>query len=119
MIRFRQKDFSKLKEAFENLKKTKFAKIVKKGATPTAVGLGVANLSLNLSRKKKDTELREEQIEAMNNLAKALNKYSKSQEVRDSSKKVATSFRKKHPESISEEDVIILPNPVSYLKKFK
>lgn len=119
MIQFRQKDFSKLKEVFEKIKDTKLARIIKKGGTPTAVGLGVANLSLNLSRKKKDTELREEQTEAMNNLAKALNKYSKNQEVKDGSKRVATAFRKKHPESISEEDVIILPNPVSYLKKFK
>jgi len=111
MIEFRQKDFGKVRDAFKKAGEDPIKTAL--GATGTV--LGVANLSLNLSRRKKDTELRQEQIKAIDNLTKALEE-TKSSEVKKSSKKLRTSFRKKHPEDINEDHYIILPNPVSIIK---
>lgn len=115
MIKFRQKDFSGAgKELYKKVKENPGTKAIIV-ATPTA--LGVANLSLNMSRKKKDTELREEQTEAMQLLAESIRKSSKDKNIKKEAKNVEVSFRKKHPESVKEDDVIVLPNPVSILKK--
>ena len=82
--------------------------------TPTA--LGVANLSLNLSRKKKDTELRKEQTEALNDLTRALRE-SEDKKVRAQARKTNVVFKKKHIEDIEDGDIIILPNPISKAKQ--
>ena len=115
MIKFRQKDFSGSgKELYKRVKESPGTKAIIV-ATPTAIG--VANLSLNMSRKKKDTELREEQVEAMRLLAESIRESSNNKEIKKGARKIETSFRKKHPESIEDEDIIVLPNPVSMLKK--
>ena len=74
---------------------------------------------LNVHRKREDTRLRREQIEAMDNLTKAIQESSNSDRVRKAAKSTRVSFRKKHPEDLNDEDLIILPNPVSKITKFK
>ena len=119
MIKFRQKDFSgpgKIK---------KVAQVSENPAIKTAIllsgpALGIANLSLNTSRKKKDTELRKEQTQAIEDLAEAIASSSKTtSQLKKSSRKAEVAFRKKHPEDINTEDCIIIPNPVSKLAKKK
>ena len=112
MIKFRQKEFNrtakKIKKAAENP--------VKSVLLVSSPVFGAANLSLNVSKKKKDTELREEQLRAMEDLTKAL-KESNDLEIREAARHAKTSFRRKHPEDIKDDDVIIIPNPVSSIKK--
>lgn len=112
MIEFRQKDFSKLRTALKKAGEDP----VKTGLAASGTILGVANLSLNMSRKKKDTELRKEQMKAMGDLTNALRE-STDARVRESAKKTKVSFRKKHPEDLEDYDVIVLPNPISSIKK--
>ena len=124
MIEFRQKDFGKLGKFTKKVwtdSKEKANKVlenprVKTGLTASGTVLGVANLSLNLSRKKEDTRLREEQLKAMEDLTKAL-KEAKDENVRQAAERMRPKFRVKHPEDIHDEDVIVLPNPVSSIKK--
>lgn len=124
MIEFRQKDFGKLGEFAKRLwtsGKEKVDKVmenpgVKTGLTASGTVLGVANLNLNLSRKKEDTRLREEQLKAMEDLTRAL-KEAKDENVRQAAERMRPKFRVKHPEDIHDEDVIVLPNPVSSIKK--
>ncbi len=124
MIEFRQKDFGKLGEFAKRIwtsGKEKVDKVVespgvKTGLAASGTVLGVANLSLNLSRKKEDTRLREEQLKAMEDLTKAL-KEAKDENVRQAAERMRPKFRVKHPEDIHDEDVIVLPNPVSSIKK--
>jgi len=113
MIEFRQKDFNKLGDA---AKKVAESPITRGAVVASGPILGVANLSLNMSRKKKDTELRKDQLKAMEDLTKAL-KESNDLEIREAAKHAKTSFRRKHPEDIKDDDVIIIPNPVSSIKK--
>mgnify|MGYP007133746945 CR=1 FL=1 len=113
MIQFKQKDFSKAKEA---LKKAKDSPVTKTALAAVPTVLGVANLSLNLSRKKKDTELRKEQIRSMDDLSKALRE-STDTNIKLAARNTKTTLRKKHVEDINDDDVIILPNPVSSIKK--
>lgn len=116
MIEFRQKIFGKnIKEVTRKVVDSPAAKAVLVASGPA---IGLANLSLNMSRKKQDTDLRKEQTEAIQNLADAL-KDSKSDKTKKSSKKVSVAFKKKHPEDIQEDEYIILPNPVSKIKKKK
>ena len=112
MIEFRQKDFSKFTEALKKAGEDP----IKTGLAASGTVLGVANLSLNMSRKKKDTELRKEQMQAMGELTNALRE-STDARIKESAKKTKASFRKKHPEDLDECDVIILPNPISSIKK--
>jgi len=124
MIEFRQKDFGKLGEFAKRVwadGKKKVDKVVespgvKTGLAASGTVLGVTNLSLNLSRKKEDTRLREEQLKAMEDLTKAL-KEAKDENVRQAAERMRPKFRVKHPEDIHDEDVIVLPNPVSSIKK--
>jgi hypothetical protein len=124
MIEFRQKDFGKLGDLAKRLwadGKEKVDKVmkspeVKTGLTASGTVLGVANLNLNLSRKKEDTRLREEQLKAMEDLTRAL-KEAKDENVRQAAERMRPKFRVKHPEDIHDEDVIVLPNPVSSIKK--
>lgn len=113
MIEFRQKTFGRFRAALKKAGEDP----VKTGLAASGTILGVANLSLNMSRKKKDTELREEQRDAMNNLADALIISSNNPKVVKKAKRMKASFRKKHPETIEEEDLLVLPNPVSMVKK--
>lgn len=124
MIEFRQKDFGKLgrftkkvwTDSKEKVNKVMESSGVKTGLAASGTVLGVANLSLNLSRKKEDTRLREEQLKAMEDLTKAL-KEAKDENVRQAAERMRPKFRVKHPEDIHDEDVIVLPNPVSSIKK--
>lgn len=124
MIEFRQKDFGKLgrftkkvwTDSKEKVNKVMESPGVKTGLAASGTVLGVANLSLNLSRKKEDTRLREEQLKAMEDLTKAL-KEAKDENVRQAAERMRPKFRVKHPEDIHDEDVIVLPNPVSSIKK--
>lgn len=100
----------------EAAKKVAESPITKGAIVASGPILGVANLSLNMSRKKKDTELRKDQLKAMEDLTKAL-KESNDLEIREAARNARTSFRRKHPEDIKDGDVIIIPNPVSSIKK--
>ena len=113
MIEFRRKDFSKVGKT---ARKIADSPITKGAIVASGPILGVANLSLNISRKKKDTELRRDQLRAMEELTRAL-KESNDLEIREAAKRTKKSFRKKHPEDIKDDDVIMIPNPVSSLKK--
>ena len=113
MIKFRQKEFNRVSDA---AKKVAESPITRGAVVASGPILGVANLSLNVSRKKKDTELREDQLRAMEELRKAL-KESNDLEIREAARHAKTSFRRKHPEDIKDDDVIIIPNPVSSIKK--
>jgi len=112
MIEFRQKDFSKLRTALKKAAEDP----IKLGLAAAGPAIGLANLSLNMSRKKKDTELRKDQMRAMENLTNAL-KESTDAKIKEAASKTKVSFRKKHPEDISRDDVITLPNPISSFKK--
>ena len=68
MIEFRQKEFGKFKAA---LKKA-FDDPVKTALGITSTGLAAANLSLNISKKKKDAELNKKQTQAMEDLTRAI-----------------------------------------------
>jgi len=124
MIEFRQKNFGnifkaageKMKPIVDNIKNNK-AVAATAAVTPTAIGL--ANLELNVHRKREDTKLRKEQIEAMDNLTRAIQESNKDSRVKKAAKSTRVSFRKKHPEDLNDEDLIILPNPVSKITKFK
>ena len=113
MIEFRQKDFSKLGKASKELMESP---VTKTALVVSGPALGVANLSLNMSRKKKDTELRKEQLEAMEDLTRAL-RDSNNMRVKEAAKQMKRSFRKKHPEDVQDADVIIIPNPISSFKR--
>jgi hypothetical protein len=124
MIEFRQKSFGnifkaageKMKPIVDNIKNNK-AVAATAAAAPTAIGL--ANLELNVHRKREDTKLRKEQIEAMDNLTRAIQESDRDSRVKKAAKSTRVSFRKKHPEDLNDEDLIILPNPVSKITKFK
>ena len=124
MIEFRQKSFGKIfKAAGEKIKpivdtiKNNKAVAATTAAAPTAIGL--ANLELNVHRKREDTRLRKEQIESMDNLTRAIQESNRDSKVKKAAKSTRASFRKKHPEDLNDEDLIILPNPVSKITKFK
>lgn len=124
MIEFRQKSFGKIfKAAGEKIKpivdtiKNNKAVAAVSAVAPTAIG--VANLELSVHRQRKDTKLRKEQVEAMDNLTKAIQESSDSDKIRKAARSTRISFRKKHPEDLNDEDLIILPNPVSKITKFK
>ena len=116
MIEFRQKIFGgKARKVTKRVIDSPAAKALLVASGPA---VGLANLSLNMSRKKQDTELRKEQTEAIQNLADAL-KESNNRKAKNTSKKAAVVFKKKHPEDINEEDCIVIPNPVSKIVKKK
>lgn len=124
MIEFRQKSFGKIfKAAGEKIKpivdtiKNNKAVAAVSAVAPTAIG--VANLELSVHRQREDTKLRKEQVEAMDNLTKAIQESSDSDKIRKAARSTRISFRKKHPEDLNDEDLIILPNPVSKITKFK
>ncbi len=109
MIKFRKKTG---KEVYEDIKGA--SKVI---LPVSATAFGAANLSLNMSRKKQDTELRREQTKALEDLTKALKEQNESKEIKRSASKTRAAFKKKHIEDLDEDDIIVLPNPVSKLKK--
>lgn len=115
MIKFRQKVFGKSQKLIEAARENPILTTAT-AITPTAVGL--ANLELSLSRRKKDSELREEQTRAMEELTKAIEK-SSDKEIKKKAAEVRAAFRKKSPDHLENSDVIVLPNPVSKVTKFK
>lgn len=124
MIEFRQKNFGKIfKAAGEKIKPVvetiKNNKVVATTAAVAPTAIGLANLELNVHRKREDTKLRKEQIVAMDNLTKAIQESSDDKKVKKAAKSTRVSFRKKHPEDLQDEDLIILPNPVSKITKFR
>ena len=124
MIEFRQKSFGKILKAAEDkikpiIEAVKNNKAVATTAAVAPTAIGLANLELNVHRKREDTKLRKEQIVAMDNLTKAIQESSDDNRVKRAAKSTHVSFRKKHPEDLNDEDLIILPNPVSKITKFK